>query len=98
VEDTYTLTVWRVKPGQDDEFVVRWGEWVDWSHAQGLVAKARLLRDLEHAHTFVSFGPWADIDAVRRWRSAEGYHERVTRLYDVVESFEPRTLVLAAER
>ncbi len=95
---TYTLTSWTVKPGLDDEFVRRWADWVEWSHGQGLGASARLLRDLERPGTFISFGPWASLEVVRQWRTDPGYHERVARMYEVVESFEPRTLDLAAER
>jgi hypothetical protein len=33
---------------------------------------------------------------VRNWRALPGYEERVVRLTEVVESFEPRTLEIAA--
>lgn len=94
----YTHTTWRVKPGREDEFVQRWSEWIDWSHRQGLQAPAMLLRDVESPSTFISFGPWASISAVRSWRGLAGYHERVARLQEVVESFQPRTLEVVAER
>jgi heme-degrading monooxygenase HmoA len=94
----YTLTVWQVKPGFEDEFVRRWSEWADWSHQQGLSASAVLLRDVERAQTFVSFGPWESMTAVRSWRSLSGYQERVARLSEVVDSFEPRTLEELARR
>jgi heme-degrading monooxygenase HmoA len=81
-----------------DEFARRWADWVEWSHLQGLAAHARLLRDVESPDTFVSFGPWESIEAVRNWRSLAGYHERVARLQELVEHFEPRTLTLVAER
>jgi len=93
----FTHTTWQVKPGQEEEFVRRWLEWVEWSHRLGLRAQARLLRDLEHPSTFVSFGPWETIAAVRAWRGEAGYHERVARLQEVVERFEPRTLEEVAE-
>lgn len=76
----------------------RWADWIAWSHGQGLGANARLLRDVEQPGTFISFGPWASLDVVRRWRSDPEYHVRVARMYEVVESFEPRTLELSAER
>jgi prolyl-tRNA editing enzyme YbaK/EbsC (Cys-tRNA(Pro) deacylase) len=58
----------------------------------------RLLRDVESPDTYISFGPWASIDAVGSWRSLAGYHERVARLREVVVSLEPRTFELVAER
>jgi heme-degrading monooxygenase HmoA len=98
MSETYSHTTWRVEPGREAEFVRRWGEWAEWSHRQGLGAHARLLRDVESPGTYVSFGPWASIDAVSSWRSLAGYHERVARLREVVASFEPRTFELVAKR
>jgi len=98
MEQPYTHTTWRVKPGSEDEFVERWQEWVDWSHRQGLAAPALLLRDVEEPSTFVSFGPWEDLAAVRSWRTLAGYQERVARLSETVEHFEPRTLEVVSRR
>jgi heme-degrading monooxygenase HmoA len=98
VLDTYTHTTWRVRPGLEEEFVGRWTDWVDWSRLKGLGAHARLLRDVDNPGTFVSFGPWVGTDAVRNWRSLPGYQERVARLREVVESFEPQTLHLVVDR
>jgi heme-degrading monooxygenase HmoA len=94
----FTHTTWQVKPGQEEEFVRRWTDWVEWSHRQGLRAQARLLRDVESPSTFISFGPWETIGAVRTWRGEPGYHERVARLQELVVAFEPRTLEQVAER
>jgi heme-degrading monooxygenase HmoA len=98
MEELYTHTTWRVTAGNEDEFVVRWNDWVDWSHREGLAAQALLLRDLDEPRTFVSFGLWEDLSAIRNWRALAGYQERVARLSEVVESFEPRTLEVVARR
>jgi heme-degrading monooxygenase HmoA len=98
VAQAYTLTVWQVRPGLEDEFVRRWSEWIEWSHRQGLQADARLLRDVDTPGRFVSFGPWVTLQAVRSWRSQQGYQERVERLQEVLESFQAETLELVAER
>jgi heme-degrading monooxygenase HmoA len=98
MEELYTHTSWRVTAGNEDEFAARWNEWVEWSHRQGLAAQALLLRDLDEPRTFVSFGRWENLSAVRNWRTLAGYQERVARLSEVVESFEPRTLEVVARR
>jgi heme-degrading monooxygenase HmoA len=98
MEKPYTHTTWRVRAGSEDEFVKRWSEWVDWSHREGLEAPALLLRDLENPQAFISFGPWANTAAVRSWRALAGYQERVARLSEVLDSFEPRTLEIVARR
>jgi quinol monooxygenase YgiN len=87
----FTYTTWRVKPGMEDEFVRRWEDWAYWSKVEGLVGQARLLRDADDPGTFVSFGRWADVGAIHTFRSRPGYHERVARLQELVETFDPRT-------
>ena len=94
----YTHTAWRVKPGHEQEFVAAWEEWARWSALQGLRSSARLLRDVDDPGRFLSFGPWEDLETVRRWRSLPGFQERIARLQAAVESFEPRTLEQVAER
>ena len=96
MEDTYTHTVWRVKPGNEGEFVARWNEWVEWSHREGLAAPALLLRDADDPSAFVSFGPWESVAAIAGWRALPGYQERVDRLRRVVDSFEPHTFEVVA--
>ena len=93
----YTHTTWRVKAGQEDEFVARWTEWVEWSHLQGLREQALLLRDVDDPQLFVSFGPWESVEVARDWRVLPGYQERVARLSEVVDSFEPRTLAVVEQ-
>ena len=90
----YTHTTWHVRDGEESEFVQRWSDWVDWSRGQGLVAPALLLRDVDSPKTFISFGPWESVHAVRNWRALPGYQEQVGRLRDVIDDFEPRTLEL----
>jgi hypothetical protein len=65
---------------------------------EGLEAPARLLRDLENLQAFISFGPWANMAAVRNWRALAGHQERVARLREVLDCFEPRTLEIVARR
>jgi hypothetical protein len=33
---------------------------------------------------------------VARWRSSAGFNERVARLHEVIDGFEPRTLIVVA--
>jgi heme-degrading monooxygenase HmoA len=94
----YTHTNWVVKEGREAEFVKRWSDWANWTRRQGLATQAMLLRDADDPQRFVSFGPWESMQAVRNWRAEAGYHERVARLREVVDHFEPRTLEVVASR
>ena len=61
-------------------------------------SKTLLLRDTEDPQRFVSFGPWESVAAIAGWRALPGYQERVDRLRQVVDGFEPRTLEVVARR
>jgi|SRR5919204_5693730 heme-degrading monooxygenase HmoA len=98
MDNPYTHTTWLVEPEHEAEFVALWSDWVEWSHHQGFKAHAMLLRDAEDPRIFISFGPWETSSAVRNWRALPGYHERLARLAEVVEQFEPRTLMIVARR
>jgi heme-degrading monooxygenase HmoA len=93
----YSLTVWTAKSGHEDEFVRRWVAFADWSGAEGLTASATLLRDVDDPRSFVSFGPWETLEAVRRWRTLPDFHKHVAALTEVVDHFEPRTLEVVTE-
>ena len=93
----YSQTEWVVKEGHEEEFVQLWLEFVDWSSAQGLRAKALLLRDIDDPLRFISFGPWEGVDAIRSWRALPGFQERVASLHRVVDQIEPHALEVVAE-
>ena len=89
-EPNYSLTTWIVRPESKDEFVRRWTAFAEWSSAEGLAASAKLLRDVDDPKRFISFGPWESLEAIRRWRTLEGFQVHVAALSEVVEDFEPR--------
>jgi heme-degrading monooxygenase HmoA len=94
----YTLTIWNVKAGQEEEFVHRWSDLADWTALQGLSGRARLLRDHDDRRRFISFGPWETVAMAQRWKSMEGFRERILRLQAVVEGLEPHILEVVLER
>ena len=96
-QPNYSLTTWIVRPENEDEFVRRWAKFAEWSSAEGLAASAKLLRDVDDPSRFISFGPWETLEAIRRWRALEGFQQHVQALSEVVEDFEPRTLVQVRE-
>jgi heme-degrading monooxygenase HmoA len=89
----YTHGVWNVKQGHADEFVAAWRDFADWSLANAPGAMwAKLLRDANDDHRFVSVGPWASLDAVEGWRSLDGWSERIGRIREFLVDFTPGTL------
>ena len=95
----YTMGIWRVKPGGADEFVAAWSEFADWKieHAEG-TGWGKLLQDTADAHRFISIGPWESLAAIDAWRAHPGWQDRVARIRDLLEGFEPFTLEAIVER
>lgn len=93
----YTHSTWVVKEGHENEFVRLWQQLADWTVTENFAQSAMLLRDVDRPNVFVSIGPWHTVEEVERWRSTEGFHERIARLDRVLESFEPSTLELVLE-
>jgi heme-degrading monooxygenase HmoA len=90
----YTMGIWLVKPGREDDFVAAWQEMADWTmrEVDGAQAGGTLLRDRDHRSRFVSFGPWPDDQTVAAWRGSPGFQERVSRIRNFLEEFNPATL------
>jgi quinol monooxygenase YgiN len=94
----YTAGSWKTKPGLEDEFVRRWVDLAEWTLAEGLGSgRPVLLRDTGDPTRFVSYGAWESMEQIERWRAHPGFQERVGKLREVLEDFEPQTLELVAE-
>ena len=65
----YTLAVWTVLCGREDEFVALWRELAHWTLTRFPNAQGTLLRDRERPNHFVSFGPWENLEVIQEWRS-----------------------------
>jgi heme-degrading monooxygenase HmoA len=87
----YTLGVWRVKPGCEDDFVASWDALAQWTLDRGFDTHGTLVRDRSDPQRFVSFGPWRSVEDTERWRAEPEFQERVARLEALLESFEPGT-------
>jgi heme-degrading monooxygenase HmoA len=97
----YTHGRWVVKEGQQIAFESAWRDLAEWTNAniEGAVAgEARLLQDLDDPRLFYSFGPWETLEKVDAWRATAGFQERVTRIRELIESFEPRTMRVVVQR
>jgi heme-degrading monooxygenase HmoA len=94
----FTHGRWVVKPGREEDFVAAWRDFAEWTLAnvEGSL-RGWLLRDREQRNRFFSFGPWESLEAIEAWRASAGFQERVGGFQELLESFEPYTLDLAAE-
>jgi heme-degrading monooxygenase HmoA len=90
----YTTGRWKANPGKTEAFVEAWAAFAGWASRMPGAGGLRLARDVSDADVFVSFGVWRDNDAVRGWKSAPEFRERLARVLQHVEEFEPRELAV----
>ena len=94
----FTHGIWTVKSGHEDAFVQQWTEFADWSKREVPGALwANLFRDRAVPNRFITLGPWESLDAIERWRAEPGWRERVTRIRELLDGFEPSTLDLVVD-
>jgi heme-degrading monooxygenase HmoA len=93
----FTLGIWTVKAGREDDFVREWKELADRTKGDFPDETATLLRDREQSNRFISFGPWESLDQIERWRASETFKHGVTKIRQLLDEFAPLTLDVAAE-
>lgn len=91
---TFSVTVWVVKPGREEDFVRAWRDLATFT-AQQMVGRKQpttLLRDRDQPNRFITMAPWDSAATLRAWRAGPGFGERVARMREFLEDFDPMTL------
>jgi len=96
MSEIYTTGTWRPSPGKHDAFVEAWAEFADWASRMPGVGTLVLTEDVRDTERFVSFGAWESLEAVRAWKNAPEFRERLARVLRHVEDFEPTELAVVA--
>jgi heme-degrading monooxygenase HmoA len=96
VSEICTTGRWKPGAGKEEAFVEAWAGFSAWASGRPGVGTLFLTRDLRDADVFVSFGRWETIDAVRAWKSAPDFRERLARVLQHVDEFEPTELEVVA--
>ncbi|NKX53991.1 antibiotic biosynthesis monooxygenase family protein [Arthrobacter mobilis] len=88
----YTLGIWLVKPGREEDFVQAWQELARRTLEEFPGARAVLLHDRDVPNRFISTGPWDSVEQVGQWRQSRAFTEGTAAMQDLLERFEPHTL------
>ena len=92
----YTSGTWKPNAGSEDAFVAAWKQFATWASSRPGAGRLHLTRDLSTPEQFISFGDWASIEEVRGWKSSLEFRERMARVLQHVDKFEPTELTLIA--
>jgi heme-degrading monooxygenase HmoA len=93
--ETYTAGVWKVRAGEEGEFVEAWRDFAAWASTMPGSGTLRLTRDVADPSRFFSFAPWESIEAIRRWKSSDEFRERIGRVKRHTDEFTPSEFELA---
>ena len=93
----FTLGIWTVKGGREDDFVRAWRDLAERTKEDFRDATATLLHDREQRNRFISFGPWESLDQIEQWRNSQTFTEGVGKIRELLDDFAPYTLDVAAE-
>jgi heme-degrading monooxygenase HmoA len=88
----YTLGIWTVKPGREEEFISAWQDMASHTKADFPSASAILLRDRDKPNQFVSSGPWDSLEQAEAWRASAAFREGVAKIRQFLDGFEPHTM------
>ncbi len=94
--DIYTMGTWTPAEGKTDAFSEAWAEFAGWASAMPGAGTLRLARDARNPRRFVSFGVWQNVESVRAWKSSPEFRERIARVLQHVDEFEPTELGVVA--
>ena len=97
MSEIYTTGKWKLGTGKEEAFVESWASFAAWASGFPAAGTLRLTRDVREEGVFVSFGTWETLEAVRAWKSAPDFRERLARVLQHVDEFVPTELAVVAE-
>src|SRR5919198_4363357 len=97
MSETYSSGAWTAKEGEEEAFVEAWTEFASWLRTMPGAGTARLTRDLSEPRRYLSFAPWESAEAMRAWKSAPEFRERMAAVQEHVAEFTPSEFELVAE-
>ncbi len=97
--DIYTLGVWKVKPGQQAEFIAAWKELGEYfkSLPNPPGGTGILVQSLDDPALFYSFGPWRSLEDIQAMRSDPRTPERIGKLAALCEEAKPGAFRVVAQ-
>lgn len=89
----FSMAVWDVKKGMEDEFVEAWRSFAEWTsrNRQGALG-VHLLRERTFTQRFVTIGPWEDLESLKAWRETDEFLEFFDRAKQLCTDIRPMTL------
>ena len=88
--DTYTVGVWNVKPGKEQEFIAAWKALGEFFYSLPKPpGPGTLVQSLDDSKQFYSFGPWRTLEDIQAMRADPRTPEMIGGLVALCEIAKP---------
>ena len=85
-KEIYSMGVWQIKQGKENEFISEWREFAKWTVGQQDGASdGRLLRDITKNGRFASFGSWKSEEHSGKWRESPVFKKFMAKAKELCE-------------
>lgn len=93
--DLYTVGIWRIKAGREDDFAKAWEELLNWTAKNQPGSKgAYMLQDPADPQRFITFGLWESEEAAAAWRTTPRLQKYGATIGDMVEEGSTQSMQL----
>ena len=97
-ESFYTHAMWRVKPGNEEQFIAAWKAMGDaFSALPGEPGQGTLIQSLTDPTLFYSFGPWNSLEDIQAMRNDPAAQEAMRKARELCEEATPGSYHVAAQ-
>jgi heme-degrading monooxygenase HmoA len=86
-----------VRPGEEEEFVAAWEDFVRWASGFAGSGTFRLVRDANAPGEYFSFARWEDGDAQRAWVEDGEFGDRLGRVREHCDDFHSSMFELVSQ-
>jgi heme-degrading monooxygenase HmoA len=93
----WTSGNWVVQQDKEDEFVREWTGFVEWAKKSQGAGSFVLIRQVDDPRRFISFGSWADMDSIRKWRENPEFPQRLGKPRGLCDEFEGKDYTQASK-
>jgi heme-degrading monooxygenase HmoA len=97
MSEVYSSGIWKVKDGEDQDFVDAWTDFAKWLSTMPGAGTARLTKDIDNSGHYLSFAPWESIDAMHAWKNSPEFPQHMGPVQAHVAEFTPQEMELVAQ-
>ena len=96
MSELVTTGTWLIRAGEEAAFVEEWTRFAEWAASFPGSTTLRLGFDVVDPQRYMSFAAWASADAAHAWKQTPDFRDRMARLRQHVEAFEPTEVSVVA--